>query len=183
MEKIKEFQLGKNKTFIILLNLASLALFILFFYLFSFLARYLESLLNSPTVFMVTPLSILTFLVSIIGILFIHEGIHGLFFKIFAPQRPVKFGFHGYALSASSPQTKYSKGKYLWIGLAPFVLISLGLTLATVVSWINPITFVLLASMHGAGCIGDFYMAFLVVKEKGHFLVEDTSTGMIFYRQ
>ena len=132
LQKIKEVNISKNKWIVVALNLLGLALFVLSVLIFSKLAGLLMGLrlgtIPEKVEFTITFREILFFLLAMVATLVIHELIHGLFFKVFAPDRPVKYGFHWYALSASSPGTKYSKGKFLWIGMAPFVLITVALT-------------------------------------------------------
>ena len=132
LHKIKEVNISKNKVILILLNLLGFGLFILSVPIFSKLAGLLMGLrlgrIPDEVQFTITGPDILVFLLIMVATLVIHELIHGLFFKAFAPDRPVKYGFHWYALSATSPGTKYSKGKFLWIGIAPFVFITIGLS-------------------------------------------------------
>lgn len=133
LQKYKEINLSRNKFVLLFLNLFGLGLLFISLPLFSKLAGFIMELrlgvVPEKVVFTITVEEILFFLLAIVATSLIHELIHGLFFKVFAPDRPVKYDFHWYALSASSPGTKYSKGKFIWIGMAPFVLITFTLTL------------------------------------------------------
>lgn len=182
LNRYKEINLTKDKKRLVLINLLALILLFLGFWFFSYLGALIKGLPDrvSATFGLET---ILLYLVAFVLLLFIHEGIHGYFFKRFAPGRPVKYRFHGYALSASSPETKYSKGKFIWIGLAPFVLITISLSLAFLSSGISFLAYVFLASFHTSGCVGDFYFTYLLLKEPADILVEDTGDGMIFYKE
>ena len=187
LHKIKEFNISKSKLTLILLNLLGLGLFILSVPIFSKLAGLLMGLrfgqIPDEVQFTITGPDILVFLLTMVATLFIHELIHGLFFKAFAPDRPVKYGFHWYALSATSPGTKYSKGKFLWIGIAPFVFITLGLSGLFALGFLTIPSYIFLASMHTAGCIGDFYFCILLLLAPKGILVEDTGVGMVFYQE
>ncbi|WP_161946081.1 DUF3267 domain-containing protein, partial [Streptococcus suis] len=95
----------------------------------------------------------------------VHEAIHGLFFKIFCPENPVKFGFKwksGMAY-ATSPGSLYNRMQMLVISLAPFVVISLGLIMVAVFWGMDVSLYLILATMHAAACVGDFYHAYLLL--------------------
>ena len=187
LHKIKEVNISKNKVILILLNLLGFGLFVLSVPIFSKLAGLLMGLrfgqIPDEVQFTITGPDILVFLLTMVATLIIHELIHGLFFKVFAPDRPVKYGFHWYALSATSPGTKYSKSKFLWIGIAPFVFITLGLSGLFALGFLTIPSYIFLASMHTAGCIGDFYFCILLLLAPKGILVEDTGVGMVFYQE
>lgn len=181
LEKYKELNLSKNKKSLILLNLTALVLLVLGFWLFAYLGAWIKQLPSHVTATFGME-EALVYSAGFIALLLIHEGIHALFFKVFAPDRPIKYGFHGYALSSSSPGTKYPKGQFIWIGLAPFVLITTFLSLGLWFNWLPFLGYVFLASFHTSGCVGDFYFTYLLLKEPSDIFVEDIGTGMIFYR-
>ena len=187
LQKIKEFTISKSKLTLILLNLLGFGLFILSVPIFSKLAGLIMALhlgaIPDEVQFTITGLELLVFLLTMVATLMIHELIHGLFFKVFAPDRPVKYGFHWYALSATSPGTKYSKGKFLWIGIAPFVFITIGLSVLFGLGFLTIPSYIFLASMHTAGCIGDFYFCILLLLAPKGILIEDTGVGMVFYQE
>lgn len=115
-----------------------------------------------------------------------HELIHGLFFKLFCPKNPVKYGFKWKSLVAyaTSPGSLYRRGQVLVISLDPFVLISLGLTICLACNWLNASSYIFLAALHAAACTGDFYYTYLLLVKyrKGSILVEDTEEGLRIYR-
>ena len=186
LQKIKEVNISKNKWIVVALNLLGLALFVLSVLIFSKLAGLLMGLrlgmIPEKVEFTITFREILFFLLAMVATLVIHELIHGLFFKVFAPDRPVKYGFHWYALSASSPGTKYSKGKFIWIGMAPFVLITVALTFLLWLDVIRIPFYIFLASLHTAGCIGDVYFCILILLTPKGTLIEDRGVGLVFYQ-
>ncbi|MDG3131792.1 DUF3267 domain-containing protein [Streptococcus suis] len=115
-----------------------------------------------------------------------HEVIHGLFFKLFCPENLVKYGIKwksGMAY-ATSPGSLYTRMQMLVISLAPFVVISFGLTMVASFEWMDVSIYILLATMHAACCAGDFYYAYLLLVKygKGSILVEDTENGLIIYQ-
>ncbi|MGJ8730804.1 DUF3267 domain-containing protein [Listeria aquatica] len=63
-------------------------------------------------------------------LLLIHEGIHGLFFKLFSETgSKVIFGYKNGLLYASSPNSFYSRNQFIWISIAPFFFITSILTI------------------------------------------------------
>ncbi len=63
-------------------------------------------------------------LIAVIVMLFVHEGLHGVFFWLFSRSRP-KFAFKGYYASASAPGWYFPRRQYILIGLAPLIFITL----------------------------------------------------------
>ena len=107
-----------------------------------------------------------------------------LYFKIFGNEKTkVKFGFKNGMAYATSPGSFYSRGKMLIIALAPFVLISLFLTVCCELEWLSSPSYIALASIHAASCIGDFYLSYILISQKEEILVEDTEVGLNIYRK
>ncbi|RRD32589.1 DUF3267 domain-containing protein [Streptococcus minor] len=184
MKKIYEINILENKKLIWRLNLGAFILLILFVPLFTFMTNLvLAGQLTSATIELQW---ILYFPLFYILLLFIHEGIHGFFFKRFSPENPVKYGFKWEAMMAyaTSPGSLYHRKQFIVIGLAPFVLISLALTFGLMIGWISAPFYILLASTHAASCVGDFYYAYLLLVKfaKVDIRVEDTETGILIYQ-
>lgn len=72
----------------------------------------------------------------------------------------------------------------LVISLAPFVVISLGLTMVAVFLGMDVSLYLILVTMHAVACVGDFYYAYLLLVKfaKENIAVEDTETGLIIYQ-
>ncbi len=184
MKQLYNINILKDKKLVLMLNVVAVLCVIPFWYVFTSLAVFVMGDMKvSGTIEFIGILALLFFYFLL---LFLHEGIHGLFFKLFCPENPVKYGikWKNMMAYATSPGSLYSRGKMLIIGLAPFVLISLSLTLALAVGWINPAAYLILASFHAAGCVGDFYYTYLLLIKfgKGNILVEDTEDGLIIYQ-
>lgn len=109
----------------------------------------------------------------------LHEAIHGILFKIFAPDQPVKFGFKAGMAYASSPGTVFSRGQFIMIILAPFVVITTLLIVAMFVLPHGSYKYYLIG--HTAACIGDFYYVYLVLKKPHLKYCMDTDVGMSMY--
>lgn len=127
----------------------------------------------------------LLFLVSVIGgaflMIVLHEAVHGFFFWLFSHSRPV-FGFRGAYAYAAAPGWYFPRGKYLWIGLSPLVVLSLaGVALMT---FIPPTLFLILLYiliLNFSGAIGDLLVCgWLLLKPVGT-LVLDHGDSVAFF--
>lgn len=178
MRLLKEIDILHNKMTIILLNILVLPLFFLFLMFFVHFASSSKGLVLGVSEFFYS------LLLSVL-LLVIHEGIHGIFFKQFCPQNPVKFGMNWKSLMAyaTSPGSLYSRKQMVIISLAPFVVITLILSIFFMLGWLPVGRYVFVVSLHAAGCIGDFYYGYLLLWRfrKEAILVEDTEIGLKIY--
>ncbi|MBC2187740.1 DUF3267 domain-containing protein [Listeria booriae] len=178
MRLLKEVNLIDNKKLIFWINSMSIILLILFaliFWIFTLMFSPTRTLpFNIAYFFFMTPL-------LLIFIIFAHEGIHGLFFKLFKPKSEVRFGFKNGMFYATSPNSYYSKYKFICISLAPFIIITVSLIISYFLGLLSQPLFILLTSVHGAGCIGDFYWIWLLLKSPRNTIVEDTEIGICLY--
>ena len=181
--------LNKNIKLAIGLNLASLALFVVFGFLFYWLLIQVRpglvnesgllgtGLFTSDSVF----IQFLVIALVYLGMIVLHEAIHGLFFWIFTRERP-KFGFRGLYAYAGAPAWYLNKWPYLLVGLAPLVLISLVgfITMLFVsIGWIFPIF--LLITLNASGAVGDIYAFFWIFPKSKGILVRDFGDRMEIY--
>ncbi|HEL2000707.1 TPA: DUF3267 domain-containing protein [Streptococcus suis] len=183
-KKLFEVNIMENKKFVWGLNILAIVLVFPFALLFGKLAFSLLANVDQNLPLTLPELWIATVLFPILIV--VHEAIHGLFFKIFCPDNPVKYGFNwksGMAY-ATSPGSLYNRMQMLVISLAPFVVISLVLTMLVGFGMMNTTLYFMLATMHGATCAGDFYYAYLLLVKfaKENIAVEDTETGLIIYQ-
>lgn len=114
-------------------------------------------------------------------IIVLHEAIHGIFFKIFAPGKPVKFGFKSGMAYASSPGTVFSRLQFTIIILAPFIVITTMLIVAMFMLPHGSYKYYLI--IHTGACIGDFYYIYLVIKHPHLKYCVDTDVGMSMYEE
>ena len=135
----------------------------------------LDNFISNPLI------KILINIVIVFIIIVIHELIHGLFFKVFTPHGKVKFGFKSGMAYATSPGNLYNKIQMSIIALAPFLFISLALTLIMIYFNINIISYSVLAGLHAGACVGDFYYIYLLVKAPQETVIEDTEQGIRLY--
>lgn len=120
--------------------------------------------------------------VSLFLVIIVHEGIHGLFFKLFKPQAKVTFGFKSGMAYAASLGNRYTRKQALWILLAPFVFLTFFFALLTYLNLISAIVFVVLGVVHTGACIGDFYYSYLLVNTPGKVIMEDTEMGIKIFQ-
>lgn len=111
----------------------------------------------------------------------IHELFHGIFFRYFSKSRKkVKYGFSKGMLYASNPGEVYTKRQFVIIILAPFILNStlfLLLSMSGLESTVLWSVFVL----HTAGCAGDFWYIYEIIKNPAITHCEDTPVGVKFF--
>ncbi|WP_192988286.1 DUF3267 domain-containing protein [Carnobacterium mobile] len=177
MKLIKRVNLMGDKKLIMKLNIASIPLLILFFILFTLLTLGNNLSGEGERTF----LGMFIGIISLLGIIVVHELIHGLFFKLFNTEGKVKFGFKNGLAYATSPNSFYSKRNFLIILMAPFITITLLLFLMYLFCLIPPYAFIWLASIHASTCVGDFYFSYLVIKAPKNSYVEDTEQGINIY--
>lgn len=181
MKLLEEINIMANKKLVILLNVACVILLFPMLFIFTWIASLITR--ENGFEFIQTQLwQLFALLFLFIFLLVIHELIHGLFFKFFKPDNKLKFGIKWKALMAyaTSPGSRYTRKQMLVIGLAPFVLISLGLTVLLYFGILNGFVYIFLAAMHAAGCVGDFYYTYLLAWKyrKIEILAEDSVDGL-----
>ncbi|HEL2738948.1 DUF3267 domain-containing protein [Streptococcus sp. A11] len=179
-KKLYEVDVRSDKKLAVRLYATTVLLVFPFFWLFGFIASKVE--LQNVT----NEMQFIEALFVLLMLTIIHEWIHGLFFKIFCPKNPVKYGIKwksGMAY-AISPNSLYNRFQIVVIALAPFVLISLGLTASAMFGWIDKGAYQVLATMHAAACIGDFYYTYLLMAKFKKVVVEVavTEKGLIIYQ-
>ena len=180
---VKEYNIMEDKKIVIWLNVASLILmvpmFTLFFGVTVVTQPIVQPLLFSDTqsIWTIIQLIIILFLVIVV-----HEGIHGIFYKLFNPKGHVEFGFKSGFAYAVSEGSIYTKGQMNIIVMAPFVIISILFTLAYIFGFMSSGMYVMYAGLHGAMCVGDlWYLYLLTVTHRGTVYVEDTKQGLTIY--
>ena len=114
------------------------------------------------------------------GLLVAHELVHGLVMRLLGA-RP-KYGAGVLSggipyLYATAHGHKFTKGQYLSVALAPMVLISL--VGAPLVAWASFGSWLILPlAIHLSGCVGDQWIAGLVLLQPRGALIEDRVTGI-----
>ncbi|HEM3695117.1 TPA: DUF3267 domain-containing protein [Streptococcus suis] len=178
--KLFEVDVRSDKKLAARLYLTTVLLAFPFFWLFGFIASKVE--FQNVT----NELQFIEALFVFILLIILHEWIHGLFFKIFCPENPVKYGIKwktGMAY-AISPDSLYNRFQTIIIALAPFVLITLSLTAFAMLGWLDKGAYQILATMHAVACIGDFYYTYLLATKFKEVAVEIavTEKSMVIYQ-
>lgn len=111
----------------------------------------------------------------------LHELVHAAFFKMLGPAGTrITFGYKSGMLYAGCPGARLPRGRFITVLLAPFVVLALGyLALglgfhAWLLAWC-------LFFAHTAGCAGDFYFVWLILRHPEADLCEDTATGITLW--
>lgn len=140
---------------------------------------FLNQLTEGGVEFRVAFSTILITLAFLLATFTIHEGIHGLFFKLFSPASKVKFGYMAGMLYATAPGEIYTRKQYIIIILMPFIIITA--VLFILMFTFPHVSYKYLLVIHTGGCAGDFYYVYLMLKHKNLKYAEDTNVGMTLY--
>ena len=177
---------ARERRTLLLLNLAGLALLILFGWRFAALALRLRPLDAAAALsFDFSGAQLLSAVIVVLLLtglmLVLHEAIHGLGFWLATGARPT-FGIgRGYAYAAA-PEWYLPRSRYLWIGLAPLLVIS---SLAVLVIAFGPPVLIgpalLLAVMNASGAVGDLWVVYLLLRQPPGALVCDRGDEVRFY--
>lgn len=125
--------------------------------------------------------NLLLLIFTIIAVLLFHELIHGVFFWIFTGKFP-RFGFTGIYAYATAPGWYFPRNQFIWVGLAPFVVLTLlGLVLMPFLPFSLYFYLIIALTLNAAGAVGDFYVVFRTLLIPSSYLVEDTKTGMNWF--
>ncbi|GAB3059766.1 DUF3267 domain-containing protein [Salinicoccus sesuvii] len=125
--------------------------------------------------------AILMIMAIMFAVITVHEAIHGIFFKIFAPNGQVKFGYKAGLFYATAPGSIFTKKQFSVIILMPFVLITV--MLIVLVFTVPHGIYKYLLALHTGACAGDFYFVYLLYKYRNMEYVEDTDVGMTLYEK
>jgi hypothetical protein len=173
----KTLNLSETKT-VLWLNLAAIPLLFVYAWLFTLLinlnndfSQFAFGRFDSFVSF--SGWSLVTLLISVIIMLILHELIHGLFFFLFTHHPPRFAVKSGYAFAAA-PGWFIPSGQYIWVGLSPFVIISL---ICVILGWVfNPVVvhyLLIIATFNAAGSLGDMIVVGWVLKQSSEIYVMD----------
>jgi hypothetical protein len=170
---------------ILLLNLVGLLLFVPFGWLFWRLFGIIRPDVNALSVEIGGLGSLFLFvgllLLVVVGVIFLHELVHGIFLWWFTGSRP-HFGVGaGYAYAAA-PDWYLPRGQHIVVALAPLLLISAGglflLTLLPPDFFLHLFVGLLI---NAAGAVGDLAMVGWLLLKPAHALVRDTGPAITIY--
>lgn len=173
MHLYKHVDISNNRNLVYSLNVAAVIAFLGFLWLFGGLVGSMTVKFNKDY--------FVWLIVALLVIVTIHEVLHGILYKVFKPNGKIKVRFRSGMLSVSSPKSLYTKGQFIWIGVTPFVVISLALIAMFLLGWLPGELFLSLAALHGASCVGDFYLVWLVISSPKHYYISDRENGIDIY--
>lgn len=123
--------------------------------------------------------AVLLIMAILFAIITMHEGIHGLFFKLFAPRGRVRFGYKSGLFYATAPGEVFTRRQFVIVILMPFVIIT---SVMLIMMFTVPHgAYKYLLALHTGACAGDFYYVYLIMKHRNMDYVEDTEVGMTMY--
>ena len=174
--------LKKDKRLVVLLNILALFVFVLVFYLLSIIGTLARSGLTNLSVNI--SLGMVAILLGLtIGILIIHELIHGFFFWVFSRSRPV-FGLRPLYAYAGAPTWFFPKRQYVITALGPLVIIGavgLLLLLLAPISWTLMIVF--LVALNTGGAVGDLFIFSRLLRHSPTSFTNDTGEVVTFFER
>lgn len=176
----------KDKGLLIKLNIAGFFLLILFGWLFSAAAFWLRPDIAATSLILDLGgagglRTILVVLVITFVAIVLHEGIHGLAFRVFGKVRPT-FGFRWVYAFAAAPGNFIPRDRYLPVALAPLVVLSiLGVALMAVApaQWLTAI--LLACVVNASGSVADIWVAWLLLRMPAETLASDLGEKIELY--
>ncbi len=186
-QSIGTFDLSTNFRALVWLNVLGLGIFILSGFLFIEILYWLRP--QDGAVGLVTSLNELPGIVQVVivlvilyvGMILLHEALHGLFFWLFTRQRPV-FAFKGAYAYAAVPDWYLPRNLYFVTAVAPLVGISL-LGVAAFAfapaAWFLPVLVVLVANAGGAA--GDLWVAGWLLRQPASCYAQDKGDSVTLY--
>ena len=125
---------------------------------------------------------ILDVVIALILVMLLHEPVHGMFYWRFAGKRP-EFNFKALGVYVASPSdVYYPRNKYLIVGIAPLVLLSIiGLLLIMIVPDILIPILIFFVAFNAAGAGGDLVMITMILSYSSDTLMQDIGTSVIVY--
>ena len=116
-----------------------------------------------------------------VGMLILHEGLHGLVFWL-TTREPPKFEFKWYYASASPGEWYLARRPFMIATLLPLIAITLiGLVLLPFISGYWRTMLILLVVFNASGAAGDLLVALRLAKLPPETLARDTGSEVTFY--
>lgn len=183
--QVATLDLSRDRRLQVLLTVAGVPAFILFAVLFTVATAALRSGAGSGAEIELSGIALLLGLVALAGIIafvmILHELVHGFCYWLFTSERPY-FGFRGLYAYAAAPSWYIPRGRFLVVGIAPLVTLSLaGLAAMPFVpgSAVAPLLIALI--FNAAGAIGDLYVILWLLRWPSATLAHDTGDVITLY--
>ena len=183
--KVWSLDLTTNQTAAVILNIAAFPLFLVFGWIFVEIAVFLRpgiiGRINFAQLASHQILSFIVILVVVVGVMVLHEAIHGAFFWIFTKSKPV-FGLKLLFAYAGAPQWYIPRNQYAFIGIAPFLFMTIiGFLIIFFSSMLAGQLALFGMTMNAAGAVGDFYVCGKVLIQSRDVLINDTGVGFSMF--
>lgn len=183
-----EFNLRDNTRMMIILNVIGFGLFLLTAALlphFIYLVRPRDiGVILSFEVGNLAQLGLflLSMVVDFILLVILHEGVHGICFRLITGRKPIFAIGPGYAYAAA-PDVYITRIPYLITGISPLVVLTL-LGLAVIPFVPRDIIFHtgLILVMNIAGAVGDLWVLTGLLLKRGPLLVQDSGDRVVVYQ-
>jgi hypothetical protein len=178
---LQEIDLSRDRRLLLVLNLVGVVLLLLAGWLFLRLVLALRPEIRQSGVLRIELSSLVGIAIAFVGVLVLHEMVHGLFFWLITRQRP-HFGFRGAYAFAAAPNWYLPRNPYLVVGLAPLILITLaGIAVTPFMppGGLLPLVFAL--TTNAAGAVGDIAIVAWLLGKPPDLLIQDRGDAMSVY--
>ncbi len=181
----KRINLRENVRLAVWLNVAAFGMLIPTIWLLLLLIRFTNPDITSVGRLIqlngTTLIKLMGVVISLGIVLITHEMVHGFFFWTATKTRPV-FGLQLSYAYAAAPGWFIPAHIYLWIGIAPFLLLDIVGVLLLIVSPVGLILYIAAAiAMNTTGSIGDLWILFTLLRQPPGCLVQDRGDDVAFY--
>jgi hypothetical protein len=174
---VRRIDLREDRSLLIRLSLLSLILFLPAYGVFLTLGVVIHPEIQTFLQMISSATPVLQRIIAILSSLALfmlwHELLHGLFFWLFTHQVP-KFGLSAAYAFAAAPGWYLARHPYLWIGIAPAILLSFfGAILFPLIppAWCFVWAFGLAINL--CGSVGDFYVVGWLLSRPDSALIQD----------
>ncbi len=126
--------------------------------------------------------AMLSYLAVLVLVLVFHELVHGVVFWRVSGEAPT-VGLKGVFVYVSAPPSVFfQRDRYLWVGAAPMVLLTLvGVLLVLLLPASLMLLDVLFVALNAAGSAGDLVMILMLLRYPSSSLIRDLDSGMVIY--
>ncbi|MBI5353835.1 MAG: DUF3267 domain-containing protein [Chloroflexi bacterium] len=181
-QEVLSWKLTGKPTRVIAMNILAVFLFVLYGWIFSWLAFNLGKLPSEGEIRISLSMIGLA-LAGVVLTLGLHELTHGLVMRMFGARPKYGFIWKGLMLYATSPGYAYRRNNYIVIALAPFVFLSilavLGMWLLQGTLWVALLG--ICGALNAAGAIGDMWITTIVLRYAPTAYVMDERDGMCVF--
>jgi hypothetical protein len=183
--QLAALDLSRDRRLQVLLTVAGVPAFILFAAPFTLATAALRSGAGSGAEIELSGIELLLGLVVLLGtialVMVLHELVHGLCYWLFTGERPY-FGFKGLYAYAAAPSWYIPRGRFLVVGGAPLVALSLaGLVAMPFVPAVAVAPLLIALICNAAGAMGDLYAIIWLFRWPSAALAHDTGDGITLY--